>query len=113
MISLREFLVRNRSRMALVAIIGALAFLVAFEHSGLGHDQPHGDGMGDLAAMCLAIAEVAAVALLAGSAVPGLARDRHAWPAASVPDPTTVSARTELCGPSARAGPPLLCVFRR
>lgn len=112
MIRQRDFLERNRHRIALLAVLGAISFAVVAEHSGLGHGGPMDDGMGEVVSMCLAIVDaVAAVGL--GVALVALAR-RFALALRELgPRPATFLLAPAPLLPSVRAGPPLLQVFRR
>lgn len=100
---------RQRRRLVTVTVMLGLAGAVVVAHSAMGHD--HMGDVGEAVAMCLAVAETAIVAagaaLALGVALAGRTRwlvrapVPHAF--AYVPAPRTVPAR---------AGPPLLQVFR-
>ena len=106
MIRLRCFLGRRRQRIALAAVLAALCVALSVEHSGLGVDR-----MGDLASMCLAVLDGAAVLLLSAVGLAAVRRPRPpvtilaAAPLALTPPP--------IAPPPARDGPILLQVFRR
>lgn len=112
MIRQRDFLTRNRHRIALLAVLGAISFAVVAEHGGLGHGAPMDDGMGGVVSMCLAI--VTGTALVAGGvALFALAR-RFAVAPSELGSRSVVLALPAAPAPQpARAGPALLQVFRR
>jgi hypothetical protein len=103
----RAFLTRNRHRIALVSLLGALAILLALEHSGISHDEIH-----DLASMCLAVVDVGALVL--GSALLGFSLRRWRPPRRLVARRLAEPARvpSTLIGAMPRAGPSLLQVIR-
>jgi hypothetical protein len=108
----RDFLTRNRHRIALLAVLGAISVAVVAEHSGLGHGAPMDDGMADVVSMCLAIA--AGTALLAASVASLAVTRRFAVAPRELGSRSVVLPFTPAPMPQpARAGPPLLQVFRR
>jgi hypothetical protein len=103
----RAFLTRNRHRIALVSLLGALAILLSLEHSGIGHDQ-----VDDMASMCLAVIDVGA--LVVGGALLVLSRRRRRPPSRLVARRLAEAARVPpmLIGSMPRASPSLLQVIR-
>ena len=103
---------RNRRRLALLAVLGALVLGLAVEHSGLGHGEMGGGDMGEVISTCLGV--VTAGALLVGAGALLRARPRRvipprepfAVPAVAMPAPAPGS-------PLSRAGPSLIQVFLR
>ena len=105
-VGLNSVLRRQRRRIAVIAAMLSLAGAVVTAHSVMGVDH-----MGDATAMCLAVVETAVIAV-GGALIVGvaLARRPH-WlvliPAA--PEQPAASAPARI---RARAGPPVLQVFR-
>lgn len=112
MIRQRDFLTRSRHRIALLAVLGAISFAVVAEHGGLGHGAPMDDGMGEVVSLCLAI--VAGTAFLAGGVALIVLARRFAVPPRELGSRSVVlpAPPAPVLEP-ARAGPPLLQVFRR
>lgn len=115
LIAFNLFLKRQRRRL-LTAVAGAvLASGVAAAHGAPGGDHMNGhmDGGagGKALAMCLAVAETAALGLAAG-AVLSFAWRRHRHPLVSLGRPVVVSHAGLVPVPAARAGPARLQVFR-
>ena len=108
MIRQRALLTSNRHRIALVSLLGALAILLALEHSGIGHDEIH-----DVASMCLAVVDVGA--LVVGGALLVLSLRRQRPPKRHVARRRAEPARapSALIGAMPRAGPSILQVIRR
>jgi hypothetical protein len=108
----RDFLARNRHRIVLLVVLGAISFAVVAEHSGLGHGASMDDGMGEVVSMCLAI--VAGTALLVGGiALFALARRFAVAPRELGSRSVVLPLAPAPVPQAARAGPPLLQVFRR
>ena len=109
LISIRSAARRRRARLAATAAVLVLAGGVAAAHGAMGEHH-----MGEAAAMCLAIAEVAAFGAGALLAVTALSALRRAplTSAMAVLEPLTVEP-TRLLTPPARAGPAVLQVVRR
>lgn len=111
MIRQREFLGRNRRHVALVAVLAALSFAVALEHSGFEHPEMGDAETGPIVSMCLAIVAVG------GALVGALTRFRFiATPRAPLviaPGPTVRLAAAIREAPPPRAGPSELQVFLR
>jgi hypothetical protein len=107
----REFIARSRHRLVLLAVLGAISFALATEHSGLGHGSPIEEGMADAVSMCLATFVAGASVLLGASALllprrfPLAAREVGSESGVLVPSSPPLSR-------PARAGPSLLQVFR-
>lgn len=106
----RQFLRRNRHRLALLAVLGGLAFALAAEHSGLQGAHAD-DGMTDAVSMCLAVLGVGVAAIGAAALVRAPTRRRAPRDLA----PTTVAACAipPTAAPHVRGSPPLLQVFLR
>ena len=112
MIRQRSFLIRNRKRLALLAVLGALVLALAVEHTGVGHGEMEGGDMGGVVTMCLAV--VQAAALLVGAAALLKARPRRAIPPRELFAVPAIAMPTPVLGsPLSRAGPSLLQVFLR
>ena len=111
MIRQRECLGRNRHRIALGAVLAALALAVVLEHSGFEH--PHiGDDMGGpVVSMCLAIVGMVAVGIGAVAVLRGPRRRRS--PLLLAVGPVVTFAPRVREAPPPRAGPARLQVFRR
>lgn len=111
MIRRREFLHRNRRRIALLAVLGALALAVVLEHSGVEHSQMGSGEIGPVVSMCLAIAVVGSgmVGALAVARVRRVERPPLTIDAGPV---LLLAAPTREAAPP-RAGPSVLQVFRR
>ena len=112
MIRQREFVIRNRRRLALLATLGVLALAVVLEHSGLGHGEIAEADMGQGISMCLAIVEAGAV--LIGALALVTIRQRFTPVRLDLfagPSPAMRAANTPI--PPSRAGPSVLQVFRR
>ena len=92
----------------MVAIVLGLAGTVVVAHAALSHD--HIGDMGDAIVMCVAVAETAAVAVGAALAL-GARMLRPLWLPA-VPQAPGSAAGSLFAGVRARAGPPILQVFR-
>jgi hypothetical protein len=111
LIVLNSALRRQRRRLAVAAVMLGLAGAVVAAHSAMVHDHMGGmGGTGDAVVMCLALAETAVAAVgIALAMGPWLRRPRR--PAPRLPDgePRFIPAPA---GVPARAGPPLLQVFR-
>jgi hypothetical protein len=107
----RAFLIRNRRRLALLAVFGALVVALSAEHSGLGHAEDGGD-MGSIVSMCLAIVQ-AGVLLVGVASLLRRRPQRHAAPA-GLPATVAIAGRVPRLGPPRiRAGPSRLQVFLR
>jgi peptidoglycan/LPS O-acetylase OafA/YrhL len=101
--ALNRTLRRQRRRLVTLAVILGLAGAVVVAHSAMHHDY-----MSDAIVMCLAVAETAivGVALALGARIDRwrwLASDSSRPPRAFIPVPP---------GIRARAGPPVLQIFR-
>lgn len=113
MIRQREFLIRHRRHFALLAVVGALSFAVAAEHSGFNHtDDPGHEPGAVVISMCLAVL----TATLAAPAIAGawLSAGRATRPVRDLGSASLVwriEPRPEP--PRPRAGPELLQNFRR
>lgn len=112
MIRQRQFLIRHRHRIALLAVFGVLGFAVAAEHSGLGHEEDGSKHMGTmLVSMCLAVLTVVPTA---GAFVAARLRRALMRPARDLGSPSLVAGlKPAAQPPRERAGPQLLQVFRR
>jgi hypothetical protein len=110
MIRQREFLGRNRHRVALLAVLASLSLAVVLEHSGLEHPQM-GDDMGPAISMCLAIVGMGAVLI----GVVAVFRDPRMQrsPLRLAHGPVLLFAPRPREAPPPRAGPARLQVFRR
>jgi len=97
---------RQRRRLAMLAVVLGIAGATVVAHSAMGEHQ-----MGDALVVCLAVAETAVVAVGATLAL-GAGMQRPLWLIAA---PAERRSRFIPALPSvrARAGPPLLQVFRR
>ena len=113
MIRQRQFLIRHRHRIALLAVFGALSFAVAAEHSGLGHTEDAGEHMGTVVvSMCLAVLTVAST--FGASVAAWLRRALLARPVRVLGSPSlVVGLEPPARPPRERAGPHLLQVCRR
>jgi len=112
MIRQRQFLIRHRHRIALLAVFGVLSFAVAAEHSGLGHTEDAGEHMGTaIVSMCLAVLTVASTV---APFVAARLRRALTWPVRVLGSPSlVVGLKPPERPPRERAGPQLLQVFRR
>jgi hypothetical protein len=107
-IGLNSWMRRQRRRLTMLAVMVALAGMVVTAHSAMGHE--HMGDVGQAVVMCLAVAETAVVA--AGIALAfGASMRRALWPVARFVQraPRFFTAPASV---PARAGPPLLQVFR-
>jgi len=107
-IALNTTLRRQRRRLVVLAVMLGLAGAVVAAHSVVSHD--HMGDMGDAVVMCLAVAQTAAVTVGAALALGAWLR-RPLW----LVIPTFDGERAFVAAPvavHARAGPPLLQVFR-
>jgi hypothetical protein len=111
MIRQREFLGRNRHRIALVAVLAALSLAVVLEHSGVEHPQMGNDMGGPVVSMCLAIVGMGAVVIGAVAAFRGPRLQRG--PLRLARGPVVAFAIRAREAPPPRAGPARLQVFLR
>ena len=103
--ALNAFLRRHRRRVIVLAAVLGLAAAVVTAHTVMA-----GEHMGDGIVMCLAVAETA---VAAAAAAIGLAGSRLApLPHTPSGEPPLRPHRRSAAGVRARAGPPLLQVFR-
>jgi hypothetical protein len=109
----RDFLARNRHRIALLAVLGTISLAVVAEHSGLGHGELMDDGMGDVVSMCLAIVDAGVALLFGGVALFALPRRFAVAPRELGSRSVVLPVAPVALPPRVRAGPPLLQVFRR
>lgn len=93
---------RQRRRVVMLAAVLALAGAVVTAHSLMNHDQ-----MSDSVVVCLAVAETAVVAI--GTTLALNARRRRTLPELPLPQLSLVLSPVVA---QARAGPPLIQVFR-
>ena len=107
-IGLNSTMRRQRRRLAMLAVMFGLAGAIVVAHGAMGHD--HMGAAGEAVLMCLAVAETAVVAVGVALAV-GARRRRPLWPVSLLPEiePRFTPAPASV---PARAGPPLLQVFR-
>ena len=112
MIRQRDFLVRHRHRLALLAVLGVIALAVTVEHAGVGYAgmTDMDEGAGDAVAMCLAVVATSVAALAAAGAAGAVGS--NSAPFAFVATAHMAPRRTITAVP-ARAGPQELQVFRR
>lgn len=113
MIRQRDFLTRNRHRIALLAVLSGIVFAVGFEHAGIGYggmaDMDADHGAGGVVVVCLAVVGLGGLALsAAGFSRAGRVRAVLALPSILSP----AFGRAPVSFP-ARAGPAELQVFRR
>ena len=99
---------RQRRRLAVFVVMIGLAGAVVVAHSAMGHD--HMGDVGGAVVMCLAVAETAVVAVGVALALGAWMR-RPVWLLAQLPAPQPRFFPAPATVP-ARAGPPLLQVFR-
>jgi hypothetical protein len=104
--ALNTALRRQRRRLAMLAVMLGLAGAVVTAHSVTA-----GDHMGDGVVMCLAVAETAVIAIGAALVVGVAVACRPRWLIA-VPSPGASAYVPAPWSVPARAGPPLLQVFR-
>lgn len=110
MIRQREFLMKNRRRIALVALLAAFILALSAEHSGLGHADSAHDAAADLVSMCLAVIGAGVALAVAAAVAEAHFRRRDSRTSRFRP---AVDRRTSCHpGPYARAGPRVLQVFR-
>jgi hypothetical protein len=109
----RDFLARHRHRIALVAVLGALSFAIAAEHSGLGHGGAAHDGMGEAISLCLAIVGGGIALGLGAAALASFTRRRGSIPRELGSGSVALPMAPATMPPRSRAGPSLLQVFRR
>jgi hypothetical protein len=105
-VGLNIVLRRQRRRIAVIVAMLTLAGAVVTAHSVMGADH-----MGDATAMCLAVVETAVIAV-GGALIVGVAMARRPhWRAmiSVAPQQPAASAPARI---RARAGPPVLQVFR-
>jgi hypothetical protein len=105
-VALNTALRRNRRRLATLAVVLGLAGAVVSAHSVMA-----GDHMGDGVVMCLAVANAAVIAVGAALLVGVAASQRRRWLIAAPALPAFAYTPAPRSVP-ARAGPPLLQVFR-
>jgi hypothetical protein len=103
--ALNRTLRRQRRRLVTLAVILGLAGAVVVAHSAMDHDY-----MGDAIVMCLAVAETAIVGVGAALAL-GARIDALRWLALD-PPPAVRAFIPAPAGIRARAGPPVLQIFR-
>ena len=107
-VGLNTWMRRQRRRLTMLAVMLALAGTVVVAHSAMGHD--HMGDVGEAVVMCLALAETAVVGV--GLALAhGMLMLRPRWRLAQAltRESGFIPAAS---GVPARAGPPLLQVFR-
>ncbi|MGH2963336.1 MAG: hypothetical protein ACRDVF_17575 [Microbacterium sp.] len=109
MIGVRCFLKRQRYRIVIAAVLGALSVAVALEHSGIDHEN-----VAEAVSMCgLAVLEGAA-GLLAAAILTGIAAGRRFPWTLRLTCPSVVAVTTPTTTASLpRPGPLLLQVLRR
>ena len=114
MIRQRDFLVRHRHRLALLAVLGVIALAVTVEHAGVGYAgmTDMDEGAGDAVAMCLAVVATSVAALAAAGAARAVGSNRALFAFVAVATAHMAPRRTITAVP-ARAGPQELQVFRR
>ena len=107
-IGLNGWMRRQRRRLTMLAVMLALAGTVVVAHAAMGHD--HMSDVGEAVVMCLAVAETAVVAVGVALALGAWMRPQL-WVVEQLrePEPRFVPAAGSA---PARAGPPLLQVFR-
>ena len=112
MIRQRQFLIRRRSHLALLAVFGALTLAVAAEHSGAFHVDESGHGGLPVVSMCLAVMTVVSTT---APFLAGFLRAAHRVRPVRVLAPVASLEGGEplLRPPRERAGPRLLQVVRR
>lgn len=106
--ALNSTLRRQRRRLVMLAVMLGLAGAVVTTHSAMSHD--HIGEMSDVIVMCVAVAQTAAVAVGVALALGAWLR-RPLWLIAAPGVPARPLVPAAL-GVHARAGPPLLQVFR-
>ena len=107
-IGLNSLVRRQRRHVAVFTTVVGLAGAVVVAHSAMGHGHVH--DVGGVVVMCLAVTETAAVAVGVAVALGAWLR-RPVRRLAQVPGPRPGFRRAPASVP-ARAGPPLLQVFR-
>jgi len=108
--ALNSTLRRQRRRLVMLAVMLGLAGAVVTTHSAMSHD--HIGEMSDVIVMCVAVAQTAAVAVGVALALAlGAWLRRPLWLIAAPGVPARPLVPATL-GVHARAGPPLLQVFR-
>lgn len=107
-IELNSLMRRQRRHLAVVVAMIGLAGAVVVAHSAMGHD--HVGDVGGTVVMCLAVAETAVVVVGIALAL-GVFMRRALWLLAPQRAPRSRFPRASV-GVPARAGPPLLQVFR-
>ena len=107
-IGLNSWMRQQRRRLTMMAVMLALAGTVVVAHSAMSHD--HMGDVGEAVLMCLAVAETAVAAVGVALAL-GVRMRRPLWLLAQLaaPEPRFFPAPASV---PARAGPPLLQVFR-
>jgi NADH:ubiquinone oxidoreductase subunit K len=107
-IALNSAVRRQRRRLVMLAVMLGLAGAVVVAHSAMSHD--HMGDVGEAVVMCLAVAETAVAAIGVALALAAWMR-RPLWlvPQFAKPEPRFIPAAVAV---PARAGPPLLQVFR-
>jgi hypothetical protein len=105
-VGLNSVLRRQRRRIAVIAAMLSLAGAVVTAHSVMGVDH-----MGDATAMCLAVVETAVIAV-GGALIVGVALARRPHWLALIPAAPQQPAASAPARIRARAGPPVLQVFR-
>jgi hypothetical protein len=100
---------RQRRHLTMLAVMVALAGAVVVAHSAMSHG--HTGNAGEAVVTCLAVAETAVVAAGVALALGAWMRRRPLWLGAQHPEPVSDFIAAPASVP-ARAGPPLLQVFR-
>jgi hypothetical protein len=103
--SVNSTLRRQRRRLATLAVVLSVAGAIVIAHSAMRHDH-----MGDAVLMCLAVAETAVAAVGASLALGAWMRRPQG--VVATPLAPELAFVTSSVGIRARAGPPLLQVFR-
>ena len=108
-IALNSTMRRQRRRLTMFAVMLGLAGTVVVAHSAMGHD--HMGDVGEALVTCLAVAETAVAAAGVALALGAWMRRRPLCLVAQLSKPETRFIPAPASVP-ARAGPPLLQVFR-
>jgi hypothetical protein len=101
---------RRRRRLLVAAAIALIALLVAAEHSGTASHEMADDGMELAAGICLAVLELAVLALVG---IPGGVGRLPPAPRRAFAPSGTLTVSNAVLWPQARAGPAALQVFLR